>query len=404
MSEVIQIQVHDEVHQVPKGITLEELSKKYQRKSRAQIVAANFNNKMRELSYAIEDEGRVDFIDLSMDDGIRIYIRGLTFIFIWACRQLFPGCRVTIEHSMGKGLYCEVHGDIVLTYRQVYRIKQKMQEIIEQDLRFERFEVPISEAKEIFKDLGFNDKLDILKYRPEDTVHLYRCGDMINYLYGYMVPSTGYLSIFDLKFYLPGVIIRYPSKYLPNSIPEFEDSPRLSKVFREAEQWGKRIHIENTAQLNQLIENGRGNEIIRICEANQEKHIARIADEIAQQKDRIRLILIAGPSASGKTTFAQRLRIHLMVNGLVPVSLSMDNYFINRDEIPLDENGERDLESIDIIDLELFNEHMARLIQGQEVEGAALFQLSERAKRIFRPQNKNWKRSADNCGRNSWFE
>jgi len=363
----INVKINGEDIQVPRGTVIESLAKRYQEKHAAQIVAAKVDNRIRELTESLNRDCELEFIDLSMKDGIRIYVRGLTFIFIRACHELFPDCSVSIEHSMSKGLYCEVHGDLTITPRQVSRIEKRMREIVESDEPFERFRVSIDEAKEIFKEMKFYDKLEILEYRPEDYVDLYRCGWMVDYLYGYMVPSTGYLKKFELKFYLPGIIIRYPLRET-GELPEFEDNPKLSRIFREAEKWGKTIHVENVAQLNNCIKEGKGGDLIRVCEALHEKQIAQIADEIFNQRDRIRLVLIAGPSSSGKTTFAQRLRIQLMVNGLNPVPISLDNYFFDRELIPVDEKGERDLESIDIIDIDLFNEQLTRMIQGQEVE------------------------------------
>jgi uridine kinase len=368
MTDTIILTVKGESRSFPKGISLETLSRHYVDMYPAQIVAAKVNNRMRELSDVLQEDCEVEFIDRSTEDGIRVYLRGLTFIFIRACKELFPDCRVTVEHSLNKGLYCEVHGDFALSPRQVYRIEQKMKEIVALDEPFERFEATIEQAKDIFLDMGFDDKLEILEYRPENTVNLYRCGWMVDYLFGYMVPRTGYLTQFDLKFYLPGIIIRYPRKENPYKLPDFIDSPNLSRVFRWAGKWGRQIGVENVAQLNDRIKNGGAGDLIRVCEALQEKQIAHIADEIAAQRDRIHLILIAGPSSSGKTTFAERLRIQLMVNNLNPVPISIDNYFLERKDIPVDENGERDLESINAIDIELFNEQLTRMIQGQEVE------------------------------------
>lgn len=368
MDRKIDVEIQNEIRTYPAGITLEEIVPDFQDDSSPQIVAAKVNNRIRELTYPLKDNCKVEFIDLSAEDGIRIYVRSLTFLFIRACREMIPDCRVSIEHSFAKGLYCEVHGSVNLTARLVKKIEEKMREIVEKDEPFERLKVSMEEAMELFKQMNFLDKIEILKYRPEKDLHLYRCGWMVDYLYGYMVPSTGYLKQFELKFYLPGVIIRHPVKEEPGRLPEYVDNPKLFRVFRESEKWCRLIHVENVAELNSAIQSGRGGELIRLCEANQENQIARIAEDISQKRDHIRLILIAGPSCSGKTTFAQRLRIQLMVNGLKPISISMDDYFIDREAVPLDEFGERDYESIDAIDLELFNDQMTRLIQGQEVE------------------------------------
>ncbi len=368
MGETIKVTVRNETKTFPKGITLEALSRQYTDKYAARIVAAKVNNRMSELTQVLDKDCQVEFIDLSTKDGERVYLRGLTFIFIRACRELFPDCRVVVEHSMNKGLYCEVHGDFTLSPRQVSRIERRMREIVARDEPFERFRTNKEEAKQIFRDMKFYDKLKILDYRPEETINLYRCGWMVDYLFGYMVPSTGYIDMFELQFYLPGIIICYPVTENPYALPEPVDNPKLSRIFREAEKWGMQLGVENVADLNDMIKNGKIGDIIRVCEARHEKLIARIADEIAAQRDRIHLIIIAGPSSSGKTTFAQRLRIQLMVNGMRPIPISIDNYFLHREDIPINEDGERDFESIKAIDIELFNEHMTRIIQGQEVE------------------------------------
>lgn len=368
MTEMIKVTWNGKPLEVNKGITIQEIANQQQKAEKPLIVAAIVDNRVRELTYALEMDSIVNPIDLSMKDGIRIYLRSLTFVFIRACRELFPECKVSVEHSFGGGLYCEVHNTETLTPRLVNRIEEQMQSIIDADEPFEKTDVPMAEANKIFLDMGMEDKVEIMKYRTEDTISIYSNGDMNDYLFGYMVPSTGYLKMFGLKFYLPGVILQHPEIEEPDQIRPFHDNPKLFKVFRQAEKWSASLGIRNIADLNRCIEEGRGPDLVRISEAAQEKFFGSIADDIAQHTDAIRLILIAGPSSSGKTTFAQRLRVQLMVNGLHPVPISMDNYYLDRQLVPVDENGEQDLESIDSIDLELFNEQMTLLIQGQKVE------------------------------------
>ena len=360
MTKTMQITWNGKPLKVNKGVTLQEIATRQQKANEPLIVAAIVDNRVRELTYSPEKDSIVKPIDLSMKDGMRIYLRSLTFIFIRACKELFPECKVSVEHSYGGGLYCEVYNTETLSPRVVSRIEQQMQTIIDEDEPFGKTEVAMAEANQIFLEMGMEDKVEIMKYRKEDT--------MRDYLFGYMVPSTGYLRKFGLKFYLPGVILQYPSFEEPGKVRPFQDNPKLFKVFRQAEKWSDSQGIRNIADLNRCIEEGRGPDLVRISEAAQEKFFGSIADDIAQHTDAIRLILIAGPSSSGKTTFAQRLRVQLMVNGLHPVPISMDNYYLDRDLVPVDEKGEQDLESIDAIDLELFNEQMIRLIQGQRVE------------------------------------
>lgn len=366
--DTLQITWNGTRHTLTRGTTLEQFLKGLDPPPALPVVAAKVNNRFRELTYALKEDSDLQWIDLSYKDGERVYLRSLVFIFIRACREIFADCKVSIEHSLGKGLYCEVHGDFALTPLQVRRIQERMEAIAAADEPFERMEISKSEAEELYREMGFLDKVNMLAYQPEETVSLYQCGWMVDYLYGYMLPSAGYLTDFALKFHLPGVILGYPSAMHGGRRPDFEDSPKLFQVFRQAEKWCRHLQIRNAIDLNQRIEAGLGEELIRICEAQQEKQIAYIADEIAMQRDRIHLILIAGPSASGKTTFAQRLKVQLQVNGLHPVPISMDNYYLNRREVPIDREGKQDLESIDVIDLELFNEQITRMIQGLAVE------------------------------------
>jgi len=350
------------------GITLLQLIQKHQIYNTSPILAAKVNNELKKLTEILTQNCEVEFIDRSHEDGLRIYVRTLTMLFIRACKELFPNCRVTVEHSLNKGLYCEIKDETALSPRQVNRIESRMREIAAACEPFERFEADVNDAQNILKSMGFADKAELLKYRAEKTIPLYRFGWMTDCLYGYMVPDAGYLDVFELKFYLPGLILRFPTKQTPNSLPDFEDNPKLYSVFRESENWAQRVNVANVLQLNNKIEIGGGQELIHISEALHEKQIAEIADKISSRRQQIHLILIAGPSASGKTTFAQRLKIHLMVNGLNPIPISMDNYYLDRESIPLDEEGQRDLEAISTIDIELLNEHLSRLIQGQQVE------------------------------------
>lgn len=348
--------------------TLLQLSRKHQANHPSPILAAKVNNELRPLTETLTHDCNVEFIDRSHDDGLRIYVRSLTMLFIRACRELFPNCDVSVEHSLNKGLYCEIKNETALSPRQVSRIETKMREIAACREPFERLETDVNNAQSILKSMGFSDKAELLMYREEKSIPLYRFGWMTDCLYGYMVPDAGYLDIFELKFYLPGLILRFPTKQTPNSLPDFEDNPKLYSIFRESEDWAQRVNVSNVVQLNRKIETGFGQELVNISEALHEKQIAGIADKISAQRQQIHIILIAGPSASGKTTFAQRLKIHLMVNGLNPIPISIDNYYLDRDSIPIDEEGQRDLEAISTIDIELLNEHLSRLIQGQQVE------------------------------------
>ncbi len=242
-----------------------------------------------------------------------------------------------------------------------------MKELIKEDIPFEREEVPIDEVVEAFEKTKQRDRLRLLKYWKKDSVYVYKCGTIYDYFYGNMVPSTGYLKKFDLIYYKPGFLLKFPSIYDPNSMPPFEDQKKLFSVFREAEKWAKILDVADVGALNEKIHKEEIGDIIRVSEALHEKKIAHIADMITDKRDYVKIVLISGPSSSGKTTFSKRLSVQLRVNGLKPHTISLDNYFVEREKTPRDENGDYDFESIYALDLELLNEHLNKLLNGEEV-------------------------------------
>uniref|UniRef100_UPI00047C7887 nucleoside kinase n=1 Tax=Caldanaerobius polysaccharolyticus TaxID=44256 RepID=UPI00047C7887 len=331
------------------------------------IIAGLVDNKLVDLNYKLHRDCCVGAVDIKSEEGMKVYRRSMSFVFIRAVRELFPEARVTIEHSLGKGLYCEVHKDHSLNKSDVALIKRKMDEIVSKNMPFERIKVSIKQAIDIFNQQGQPEKVKLLKYSTDEKMYLYRLNGYYDYFYGILAPHTGYLKVFDLKFYLPGVIIMFPDMSDPKNVAEFVDQHKLAAIYQETEKWGRIMRVDYVSSLNELIESGDIKEIIRIAEALHEKKIAQIADLVSKNRDNVRLILIAGPSSSGKTTFAQRLYIQLRVNGLRPISISLDDYFLPSGMIPKDENGKYDFENIEALDLELFNEQLAQLIQGEEV-------------------------------------
>ncbi len=356
------------IFEYEKGISLEEISKDFGDTYENQIVGAIVDNQLEELGVILSEDCHVRFLEQCSSIGARIYQRSLSFVFIRACMELFSGCQVSVEHSLSKGLYCEIQYKRDLNEEDTKRIEERMREIIAEDVPLIKSRVPVDEAIDIFKEYGQNGKVNLMKYRDKPYINIYQCGWLKNYFYGYMVPSTGYLKKFSLKYYSPGIIIQLPTKEANCQIPEVEEQPRLFKIFRETEKWAKILEIDHVAALNDLIVTKRQGEFIRIAEALHEKKIAQIADTILENIHEKKLILIAGPSSSGKTTFAKRLEIHLKVNGLNPVSISLDDYFVNREDTPLDENGEFDFESLYAIDLDLFNKDLEKILAGEEVE------------------------------------
>jgi len=356
----------------PKGIKLINIAKDFQHQHKSEILGAIVNNELKELWKQLVEDSRVEFIDRGTSYGNRFYSRSLAFLFIIAAKEVFKGCKVTVEHSLSKGFYCEVHknpqNDVSLTEEDVRMIEEKMHQLVRMDLPFEKTRMDNEDAAELFKKTGQYDKIALLKYREKKYMNVYSCYGYHDYFYGYMVPSTAYLKLFELRFYAPGLILRFPEKINPDVIPAFVEQKKLFNIFREFEKWGRILELESVSHLNDAIVENRFKELVYTAEALHEKKIAQIADLICNSPDKKKIVLIAGPSSSGKTTFAQRLAVQLRVNGLRPISISIDDYFKNRDDSPIDENGEFDFETIDAIDVNTFNDVMTRLIKGELVE------------------------------------
>lgn len=347
-------------------VRLEEFVPQFQQKHKALIVAAIVNNELKELTHKLETEQtQVEFVDLTSEDGVRIYQRSLAFVFIRATMEIFYGCKVKVHHSLSKGIYCEFDYNRTLTSGDIQQITDRMHEIIERNEPFLKETVSTEVAARLFNQHGMEPKEKLMKYRKHDYIHLYGLGWLKDYFYGYMVPSTGYLKLFGLVPYDRGVILQHPTKYSPDQIPAFEEHPQLARIYSEAEEWAKILDISYVANLNERIESDRHGELIQVAEALHEKKVAQIADMISAKGARV--VLIAGPSSSGKTTFAHRLMVQLRVNGLRPITLSTDDYFVDREKTPLDEDGNFDFESIDSVNVAQFNEILTDLLKGETV-------------------------------------
>ena len=347
------------------GIKLEEIARDIEESSDGIITLGIIKNKLRELSHVVKEDCSIKFLDTTDLDGYRVYARVLNFIFMMACDDLFKDVRVTVEHSLSGGLYCEVHIDRDLNEEDIKNIKCKMKEIIKNNYKIEKISTTRAEAISIFKEHKMIEKAELLRYKEYNDVKIYKCNNYIDHFYGYMLPSTGYIKTFDLKLYKNGVILFGPSKLYKNIPREFKPQPKLSNIYRESEIWSNLIGVDKVLTLNKMIENKEYGDVIRTVEALHEKKLSQIADIIKEQKKRI--ILIAAPSSSGKTSFAHRLCIHLRVNNLNPVSISLDDYFVDREHTPVDEFGNYDFESIYAINLEQFNRDLKDLLDGKEI-------------------------------------
>ncbi len=335
-------------------------------KSDIPIVLSKIDGKYSELTTHIYEDCTVEPVDITNSLANKAYIRTLQFILIKSVIDLFPDAKITIEHSIEKALFGEIHKKIPLNEDDVKKIKLRMDEIIKKDITIRKMSFDKKEAVKIFENYKMYDKLRLLKHVSSDKLKLYELDGRYDYFYGSMAYSTGAIKAFDLLYYEPGFILRYPAKADPLKLPKFVEQRKLSKIFYETEQWGNILGVGDVGSLNDKVVSGDIGYMIRVAEALHEKKIAYIADEINKRKD-VKIVLIAGPSSSGKTTFARRLGIQLRVNGLVPIPISLDDYFVDREHTPRDENGEYDFESIYALDLNLFNSNLQDILSGKEV-------------------------------------
>lgn len=332
-------------------------------------VAATVNNRTRELTYVLKEPSDVKLLDFKDTQAVKIYETSLRYLVAMATHRLYPQLDIRFSYNISRSIFCQIltpgfHTDL----KFVDSIKAEMQRLIKADLPIERKLVTREEAAEIYKANHCDDKIDILKYRPDDKVHLYSCDGYVNYLYGYMVPSTGFLTHYKMKLFAPGFIIQYPRAECGGIIPEFEEDRTFGRTLKESYQWAVKVGTETVSKINEYVLKNGSVDFINMCESNHNNMLAELGKKIQQDIDSIRLICIAGPSSSGKTTFANRLRIELLSLGIRPIRISIDDYYKPKSEIPLDEDGEVDLECLQALDTELFNSDMLRLINGEEVQ------------------------------------
>lgn len=352
---------------VEEGAKLKDVSKKAFGSNYKRYLGAKIRNEVFNLNKQVDNHMHIKFLDITDVDGYRIYTKTISAVFIMACKELFPERVVRIEHFIGEGLYVEFEGDYSVTFKDIERIEEKMKEIVAKDYPITRKKVAKEEALELFKRYNYEDKIRLFNSLDREEIDIYTIGDHIDTYHGYLAPSTGYVDIFKLNYYYPGVLILFPSRESNYKLPKFKELKKLSKVFKEASDWADILDLAYVGSLNEKILNGEIGEVIRISEALHEKKIAKIADSICEDED-VHLILIAGPSSSGKTTFSKRLAVQLKVNGKRPISISVDDYFVDREKTPLNEDGSYDFESLYAIDLKKLNEDLIRLLEGGEVE------------------------------------
>lgn len=363
----LKIKINNKYTKIKQGTRFYELLDKNYKDDIIPIILVKFNNMYLELTDKINEDGVLEWVRLDNDIAMKVYRRAVQFVFVKAALDLFSDCSITIQHSIKTGIYGEVHKDIALNESDIKNIKIKMKEIIDKNLKIERCEFKKEKAIDIFKNYKMNDKVKFLSALKRDKVKLYKIEDRYDYFYGSMTYTTGILKYFDLEFYDPGFVLNFPKTNNVTAVNKFVDIPQLSKVFKETKKWISILGVADVASLNEKINSSEMEDIIRVSEAFHEKKIAQIADMILSREN-IKIVLIAGPSSSGKTTFSKRLAIQLRVNGYKPALISLDDYYIDRDKTPLDKYGKPDFESINALDLKFFNKQLEDLLKGKMIE------------------------------------
>ena len=356
----------------PVGSTLLEIYQGLNLDFPYQVVSAKVNNRSEGLNFRVYNNKDVEFLDVRDPSGMRTYVRSLCFILYKAVRELFPQGKLYVEHPVSKGYFCNLRIGRPIELADVTAIKQRMQEIIAQDIPFHRTECHTTEAVRIFSEQGMNDKIKLLETSGSLYTYYYTLDDTIDYYYGNLLPSTGFIYLFDLVKYYDGLLLRIPNKTEPTKLDEMVKQEKMLDIFKEHLRWNHIMGLSNVGDFNRACQEGAATDLIKVAEALQEKKIAQIADEIYNRcRDNSphgRLVLIAGPSSSGKTTFSKRLSVQLMTNGLRPYPISLDDYFVDREKTPRDANGNYDYESLYALDLQLFNDQLQALLRGEEVE------------------------------------
>lgn len=352
----------------PMGTPIEEFVQAAQWQSPGEVVAALVNGRLRELSRPLEQDADIVPVTTADSDGVRIYRRSLSFLLIAAAAQLFPDHTISVHHSMPfGGYYCERDDQRPLSTAELDRLRQRMQELVGANLPITHVRVSLDEALALFRQAGDQEKADLFAKRRKDYLTLYELNGVRDYFHGFMVPSTGYLHLFELRPYSNGFILQFPRRREPDVLQPFEDEPRLASVFQDYERWLRIIGVPSVASLNNAMRNGRVQEAILVAEALHEQQLANIANQIATRQPDVKIILISGPTSAGKTTFSKRLALQLLAFGIRPVTISMDNYFINREHTPRDEEGNYDFEALEAVDVPLFQNHLQKLLAGETI-------------------------------------
>lgn len=366
MIESIKLKIMGEEKEIPSGLTFADVAKDYQDKFKYPIILAKTKNKYRELSDYIVDNDDIEFVDLKDRMGNLVYVNSLVYLASYAVTEAFGrNAKIIVKYSIDKGIYIETNFDLDIEKCKI--LKAKMKEIAEKNISITKCRVERYEAIEYFELNKETSKVNLLKYATNTHITLYKIGGMYDYFFTLMPPSTGCLKHFDIHFLNPrGFVLLFPTVYI-DGIKKYEHHPKLFEVFREYQKWAEIMKISNVPALNTIVSNGRADDIIRIDETLQSNRLLNLAKDIVSRKDQVKIILIAGPSSSGKTTSCRKLSMYLRSFGLEPREISMDNYFVDREKTPLDENGEPDFECLEAIDIKKFDSDVKKLLNGEKV-------------------------------------
>lgn len=368
MMETIEVKIKGKKYKLSKGMTLEEISKEFQKDFKYPILLAKVNNKLEELTKTVEDNATIEFYDLTSREGNKTHISGLTYVLLYAIKKLFgEEANIIVQHSLDKGIYIETNFRI--TENRIKNIKDAMLKVMDADMPIIRSTVDRQEAIKYFLEKKDDVKAGVMTYNTNTYITLYRLGTYYNYFYNLMPTSTEKLKAFNLTYIKDnGFVLQFPTVYIPDKIPTYKHHPHMFEVFQECRDWAKIIGVENSVDLNRLVSLGKVNDLIRIDETLQSNRLLSLAREINKKKKEIKIVLMAGPSSSGKTTTSKKLCMYLESYGLHPKVLSMDDYFVERNETPLDENGKPDYECLEAIDMKLFDKQIEELLKGKTVK------------------------------------
>ena len=362
----MKVKYQDKTMEIDKPITIKELLKDEIEKNKYRVVAAKFNNEYKNLQFQIKEDGIIELIDLSQKEGMKVYIRTLTYIAGKAFEKICPGEKMTVNYQLANSMFYDADR-VEIDDEFIQKMNKEMKSIVEKDLPIKQVVMNREEAKEFYERTDSSKGRLQFDLEENQEIFMYYCEDYYNYCYGTLADQTGYVNIFRVEKYNDGFLIRYPSLKTPNKLSIGRDTKKLAWALEEYEDLHRILNVNTVYKLNKAIKEDRIKDVILLAEALHEKKIADMADEIAKNR-KIKMILIAGPSSSGKTTFAQRLGIQLRLNAIKPVTISVDNYFVERKDTPRDENGNYDFECLEAIDLDLFNTHLTKLLHGEEIQ------------------------------------